>query len=123
MKDNVDVKGVKTSFGNRAYYDLYLPRSETAESIQGLIDCGVIVCGKTKMSSFGDWEEPTESIDYQTPWNPRRDGYQSTGGSSSGSAAAISSYDWVDIAIGTDGKSHEPHKTGLVADIPEPGAV
>ncbi|KAI1198239.1 amidase signature domain-containing protein [Nemania serpens] len=29
-------------------------------------------------------------------------GYQSPGGSSSGSAAAIASYDWLDIAIGTD---------------------
>lgn len=54
------------------------------------------------MNSFGNWEEPTEYIDYQAPWNPRADKYQSPGGSSSGSAAAIASYDWLDIAIGTD---------------------
>ncbi|KAI1669665.1 Glutamyl-tRNA amidotransferase [Pyrenophora tritici-repentis] len=102
VKDNVDLKGVKTSLGNRAYYDLYPPRSSTAESVQRVLDQGVVISGKTKLNSFGNWEEPLEYIDYQAPWNPRGDGYQSTGGSSSGSAAAISSYDWLDIAIGTD---------------------
>ncbi|KAF2827441.1 amidase signature enzyme [Ophiobolus disseminans] len=102
VKDNIDVKGVKTSPNNRAYYDLYPPRSETAASVRRAIGRGAIVSGKTKLNSFGDWEEPLEYIDYQAPWNPRGDGYQSTGGSSSGSAAAVSSYEWLDIANGTD---------------------
>ncbi|KAF1954922.1 amidase signature enzyme [Byssothecium circinans] len=102
IKDNIDLAGIKTSLGNRAYYDTYPPRAQTAESVQRMIERGVSVVGKTKMNSFGNWEETTEYIDYQAPWNPRADGYQSTGGSSSGSAAAIASYEWLDIAIGTD---------------------
>lgn len=94
--------GLKTSLYNRAYYQTYPPRPKTATCIQQLVDAGAVLIGKTKMISFGCWEEPTEYIDYQAPWNPRGDGYQSPGGSSSGSAAAIGSYNWVDIAIGSD---------------------
>jgi Asp-tRNA(Asn)/Glu-tRNA(Gln) amidotransferase A subunit family amidase len=57
------------------------------------------------MNSLANWEEPTEYIDYQAPWNPRADRYQSPGGSSTGSASAIAAYDWLDIAIGTDSKA------------------
>jgi len=102
IKDNIDLRGIKTSVGNKAFYDTYSPRAETASCVQRLIDLGMVVVGKTKMNSFGNWEEPLEYIDYQCPWNPRGDGYQSPGGSSSGSAAAIASYDWLDVAIGTD---------------------
>jgi hypothetical protein len=35
-------------------------------------------------------------------FNPRGDGYQDPGVSSAGSGAATASYDWVDVAIGTD---------------------
>ncbi|RKK89170.1 hypothetical protein BFJ68_g16775 [Fusarium oxysporum] len=102
IKDNIHLKGIKTSVGNRAFYNTYPPCDTSAECIQKLIDSGVVISGKTKMNSFGNWEEPTEYTDYQAPWNPRADRYQSTGGSSSGSASAVASYDWLDIAIGTD---------------------
>jgi Asp-tRNA(Asn)/Glu-tRNA(Gln) amidotransferase A subunit family amidase len=102
IKDNIHLKGIKTSVGNRAFFDTYPVRQESAECIQKLLDGGVAVVGKSKMNSFGNWEEPTEYIDYQAPWNPRADGYQSPGGSSSGSAAAVAAYEWIDIAIGTD---------------------
>ncbi|KAL3590974.1 hypothetical protein FPOAC2_13179 [Fusarium poae] len=102
IKDNIHLKGIKTSLGNRSFYNTYPACDESAECIQKLINGGVVISGKAKMNSFGNWEEPTEYTDYQAPWNPRADRYQSTGGSSSGSAAAIASYDWLDIAIGTD---------------------
>lgn len=102
IKDNIHLKGIKTSVGNRAFYDTYPPQQKSAQCIQELVDKGVFIAGKTKMTSFGNWEEPTEYTDYQAPWNPRADGYQSPGGSSSGSASAIAAYDWLDIAIGTD---------------------
>ncbi|KAJ6037380.1 amidase signature enzyme [Penicillium herquei] len=102
VKDNIHLKGIKSSIGNRAFYDTYGPQQKTADCIQRLIDQGIIVLGKTKMTSFGNWEEPVEYVDYQAPWNPRGDGYQSPGGSSSGSASAIAAYDWVGIAIGND---------------------
>lgn len=104
IKDNINLRGIKTSAGNRAFYDTFPPCSETAECVQKLLDQGVSLVGKTKMNSFGSWEEPIEYVDYQAPWNPRADRYQSPGGSSSGSAAAIAAYDWLDIAIGTDSK-------------------
>jgi len=104
VKDNIHLKGVKTSVGSKAFYDTYPQRQESATCIQMLIDKGVTVVGKTKMNALANWEEPIEYIDYQAPWNPRADRYQSPGGSSSGSAAAVSTYDWLDIAIGTDSK-------------------
>ncbi|PNP47805.1 hypothetical protein THARTR1_10490 [Trichoderma harzianum] len=102
IKDNIHLKGIKTSVGNRAFYDTYPPRQKSAQCIQELVDKGAFIAGKTKLSSFGNWEEPTEYTDYQAPWNPRADGYQSPGGSSSGSASAIVAYGWLDIALGTD---------------------
>lgn len=54
------------------------------------------------MASFAATEEPLECIDFQAPWNPRADGYQSPAGSSSGSGVAIASYPWLDIAISSD---------------------
>ncbi|CCC14296.1 unnamed protein product [Sordaria macrospora k-hell] len=102
VKDNINLQGTKTSQGNKAYYDTYGPCTKNAPCIQKLVDKGAVIVGKTKMNSFANWEEPIEYVDYQAPWNPRGDGYQSMGGSSSGSAAAVAAYDWLDIAIGTD---------------------
>jgi len=104
VKDNISLKGMKNSIGNKAFYDFCSPCEKSATCIQTLVEKGVVVVGKTKMSSLANWEEPIESTDYQAPWNPRADRYQSPGGSSSGSAAAVSTYDWLDIAIGTDSK-------------------
>ena len=102
--DNIHFKVVKTSVGNKAFYDACQKQEESGVCIQKLIDKGVAVVGKTKMNSLANWEEPIEYVDYQAPWNLRADGYQSPDGSSSGSAAAVSTYDCLDIAIGTDSK-------------------
>ena len=48
---------------------------------------------------------PTQSVDYQAPFNPRGDGYLIAGGSSGGNAAAIAAYDWLDLALCSDSKS------------------
>lgn len=61
--------------------------------------------GSTKCSSMISREDPVEAVDFQVPWNPRGDGYQSPVGSSSGSAAGIVSYDWLDFTIGSDSKN------------------
>lgn len=103
IKDNMHLKGVKTSLGKKAYYETYPPRQETARCVEELINGGAVVVGKTKMSPFGSWEAPMEYYnDYQAPWNPRADRFQSPGGGSSGSAAAVASYEWLDVALGTD---------------------
>lgn len=54
------------------------------------------------------------------------DGYQSPGGSSSGPAAGIASYDWLDIAVGSDtgGSMRNPGSLqGIYANRPSTGAV
>jgi hypothetical protein len=50
VKDIFDLKGVKTSCGNRAYYKLYPPADETALAMQRLIDAGAVMVGKQKTS-------------------------------------------------------------------------
>jgi len=102
VKDNFQFQGIKMSACNRAYYELYPPASRTAAAIQILYDAGAIIVGTTKLASFAATEEPLECVDWQAPWNPRADGYQSPAGSSSGSGAAIAAYSFLDIAIGSD---------------------
>jgi Asp-tRNA(Asn)/Glu-tRNA(Gln) amidotransferase A subunit family amidase len=77
IKDSYDVAGVKTSDGNRAYYDLYPPANEMGPDAQSLIDAGAIIVGHQKASQFANGEEATEDwVDYHLPFNPRGDGYQ-----------------------------------------------
>jgi Asp-tRNA(Asn)/Glu-tRNA(Gln) amidotransferase A subunit family amidase len=87
---------------NTAYLELYPASRSTAPAITVVIDGGASILGKTKLSSLLSREEPAESVDFQSVFNPRGDGYQSPGGSSSGSAAAVAAYEWIDIGIGTD---------------------
>ncbi|KAH6637210.1 hypothetical protein F5144DRAFT_487713 [Chaetomium tenue] len=55
------------------------------------------------MTAFADREyPPSDWIDYHCPFNPRGDGYLVPEGSSSGSAAAVAAYDWLDASLGTD---------------------
>jgi Asp-tRNA(Asn)/Glu-tRNA(Gln) amidotransferase A subunit family amidase len=107
VKDIFDVKGIRRTACNRAYYAISTPAASTAPSIQILIDAGATIVGTTKLSSMISREEPTEATDYQAPFKPRGGGYQSPAGSSSGSASAVASYKWLDIAIGTDCESSE----------------
>ena len=108
IKDNFDLQGSKTSLCSRAYYELHPPKTMTAPCIQQLERLGAVIVGKTKLTSFATWEEPTESIDYPAPWNPRADGFLTAGGSSNGSGAAIATYEWLDIAVGSDSKDFLP---------------
>ena len=40
IKNIYDIAGIKTSYGNRAYYDLYLPRTVAGTAVQRLIGAG-----------------------------------------------------------------------------------
>ena len=112
IKDIFTIRGIKTSVCNRAFYELYPPAKETAGCIERLIQRGATLVGTTKLASFAATEEPLECIDFQAPWNPRADGYQSPAGSSSGSGVAIASYPWLDIALGSDSMfSHDRTST------------
>ncbi|TQV94404.1 hypothetical protein V2A60_002564 [Cordyceps javanica] len=103
IKDVFNLGGIKTGGGSRAYAALYPPAAETASSLQRLIDMGAVVVGKVKTSQFAIGEVPTANyVDQLAPFNPRGDGYQSPSASSCGPGAAIASYDWLDLALGTD---------------------
>jgi Asp-tRNA(Asn)/Glu-tRNA(Gln) amidotransferase A subunit family amidase len=103
VKDIYDLKGVRTSGGNRAYRDLTEPALASAPALQRLIDMGAVVIGKTKTTQFALGERPTaDYVDQFAPFNPRGDGYQHPQGSSAGTGAGLASYDFMDIATGSD---------------------
>ncbi len=103
IKDNVDLKGVKTSLSPRAWGELYEEATVTAPAVQILIDQGAVVVGKSKLTQFAETEYPTADwVDYHCPFNPRGDGYLTPEGSSAGAAAALAAYAWLDMSIGTD---------------------
>ena len=104
VKELFDVAGLRMALSNHAFYAMSTPAQTTAPAIQKLLDAGAVMVGTTKCSSMISREDPVEAVDFQAPFNPRGDGYQSPVGSSSGSAAAIASYEWLDFTIGSDSK-------------------
>jgi hypothetical protein len=127
VKDIFDLAGVRTSNGNRAWWNLYPPANVTAPSMQRLIDAGAIIVGKQKPSQFANGEQATADwVDYHSPFNPRGDGYQDPSSSSSGAGASIAAYDWLDIAVGSDtgGSIRGPASVqGLFGNRPSHGLV
>jgi Asp-tRNA(Asn)/Glu-tRNA(Gln) amidotransferase A subunit family amidase len=107
VKDIYDVRGLKTSVCNKAYEAFHAEATTTAASIQQLIDLGAVIIGKTKTVQFASGMAPRDWIDYQCPFNPRGDGYLDPDCSSSGSAAGIAAYDWLDFSIGSDSKPNQ----------------
>jgi Asp-tRNA(Asn)/Glu-tRNA(Gln) amidotransferase A subunit family amidase len=107
IKDIMDLKGLKTGASSKAYTALHPIRNSSAEIVQKLIDQGFVIVGKTKTTQFADSEWPTcDYVDYHAPFNPHGDGYLTTSGSSSGSAASVAAYDWLDFALGSDCETH-----------------
>ena len=102
VKEIFDVKGLRTGLGSRAYIELYPPVLATAPAIQRLLDAGVEFLGMSKMCSMVLKAPPTQCVDVSAPFNPRGDGYNSPSGGSSGQAAAVSTYPWLDFAIASD---------------------
>ncbi|PSR84428.1 amidase signature domain-containing protein, partial [Coniella lustricola] len=103
VKDIFHLAGVKSSYGNRAWYSLYPAANTTAPAIQRLIDAGAQIIGLQKPSQFANGETATgDWVDYHAPFNPRGDGYQDASSSSAGAGASIASYAWLDLAVGSD---------------------
>lgn len=106
---------------------MYPAKNVTAPAIQRLIDAGAIVVGKAKTSQFANGEIATDDwVDLHAPYNPRGDGYQDAGSSSTGPASALSSYDWLDLAVGSDtgGSMRNPAGAcGLFGNRPSLGAI
>ncbi|KAF2652401.1 putative amidase [Lophiostoma macrostomum CBS 122681] len=103
IKDIYKLAGVKSTMSSRAYTELYGPDEESADYVRKLVSLGAVIVGKTKMTSFASSEEPTDQyIDFHCTFNPRGDRYQSPSGSSSGAAAALAGYSWLDFSLGSD---------------------
>ncbi len=98
IKDNIDLAGIPTTAACVEY--TYTP-NESAFVVQQLIDAGAIPIGKTNMDQFATGLVGTRSPE---PWGPCHNAFNSdyiSGGSSSGSAVAVS-LGLVSFSLGTD---------------------
>lgn len=96
VKDNIDVAGMRTTAGCPAY--AYTPEHDAAV-VSALVAAGVVIIGKTNMDQFA-----TGLVGTRSPYGAVRntvDHRYVSGGSSSGSAAAVA-LGQVDLALGTD---------------------
>ncbi|MFF0817307.1 allophanate hydrolase [Rhodococcus sp. NPDC003318] len=96
VKDNVDVAGLPTT---AACPEFAYPAQETASGVARLVEQGAVVLGKTNLDQFATGLVGTRSPygAVRCSWDPER----VSGGSSSGSAAAVA-LGIADIGIGTD---------------------
>jgi allophanate hydrolase len=120
VKDNIDVAGVPTTAACPGYE--HIPEV-SAPAVQKLLDAGALFVGKTNMDQFATGLVGTRSP-YGACKNPFDPNYI-TGGSSSGSALAVS-VGAVAFALGTDtaGSGRVPAGfTNIVGLKPTKGAV
>ena len=97
IKDLVDVKGERATYGSRLFAkNIAQDNSPAAEAA---IQAGMVIFGKTNTPEFG-LSPTTEPLQFGPTHNPWKLGY-STGGSSGGAAAAVAA-GMVPIAHGTD---------------------
>jgi aspartyl-tRNA(Asn)/glutamyl-tRNA(Gln) amidotransferase subunit A len=97
VKDLIDTAGIRTTYGSHLYADHVPDRHATA--VQRALDAGAVVVGKANLAEFA-WGVLGTNQWYGTVHNPVRPGL-TTGGSSSGSAAALAA-GMCDLALGTD---------------------
>lgn len=96
VKDNIDVKGLDTTAGCKAYS--FTPK-ESAYAVQLLEAAGAICIGKTNMDQFA-----TGLVGTRSPYGVAKNYFNEAyipGGSSSGSASAITA-GYVPFSLGTD---------------------
>jgi allophanate hydrolase len=96
VKDNIDVEGMPTTAGCPAF--TYVAE-RTAPVVARLVEAGALLVGKTNLDQFATGLVGTRSP-FGIPTNPF-DARYVTGGSSSGSAAAVAR-GLVSFALGTD---------------------
>lgn len=99
IKDLYDVAGRKTGNGNPDFYAATEPATQTAATVQKLLDAGADIVGIAICDEFF-YSLTGANAHYGTPQNLRAPG-RLPGGSSSGSAAAMAA-EMCDIALGSD---------------------
>jgi aspartyl-tRNA(Asn)/glutamyl-tRNA(Gln) amidotransferase subunit A len=97
VKDLFDTAGIRTTYGSKIYAE-HVP-DRNAVAVQRALDAGAILVGKTNLAEFA-WGVLGQNDWYGTCRNPTHPGL-TTGGSSSGSAAALAA-GLCDLALGTD---------------------
>ncbi|KAK7731251.1 hypothetical protein SLS63_005526 [Diaporthe eres] len=103
IKDEYDLDGYKCCLGSVNDYTAEIVDendSITSWCVKKLVEAGAVIVGKTSMVEFG-LDTPGNNPNYGTPRNPFNQDYY-TGGSSSGTAAAIGS-GLIPIGLGSDG--------------------
>ena len=121
LKDVLAQKGVPTTAGSKILQGWRPPYDSTV--VGKLKDAGVVIMGKTNMDEFA-MGSSTENSGYGPTFNPW-DLSRTPGGSSGGSAAAVSAFE-APLAIGSDtgGSIRQPAAlTGIVGVRPTYGAV
>jgi aspartyl-tRNA(Asn)/glutamyl-tRNA(Gln) amidotransferase subunit A len=98
VKDLICTRGLRTTFGSRLYAD-HVPEEDDVV-VERLRAAGAVIVGKTNTSEFGYGAVGHNPLFPTTrnPWNTAL----TSGGSSAGSAAAISAR-MVPLALGSDG--------------------
>jgi len=99
VKDLIDIGGYKTSCGNPSWLKTHPVAASNAVCVDQLLNEGAECIGKTISDELA-FSLEGENFFYGTPLNPRAPD-RIPGGSSSGSASAVSC-GLVDFAIGTD---------------------
>jgi amidase len=99
VKDVFDIAGYRTGNGNPVWLETHPPAERTASAVERLLAAGAHMVGKTHTDEM-TYSLNGENVHYGTPINPKAPG-RIPGGSSSGSAAAVSG-GLVDFALGTD---------------------
>ncbi|MEO5323419.1 amidase [Mesorhizobium sp. CC13] len=99
VKDIYDVAALVTGCGNPEMAKKSLPARRTAPSVQVILDAGARFVGKTQTDELA-FSLMGQNAHYPHPVNPAAPN-RVTGGSSSGSAAAVAA-GLADIAVGSD---------------------
>jgi amidase len=99
VKDNIDLGGYKTSFGNPSWKGKHPPAIRNALCVDQLLAAGATCVGKVVADEF-TYSLDGESSFFGTPLNPKAPD-RVPGGSSSGSASSVAC-GLADFSIGTD---------------------
>ena len=97
VKDLFDTAGIRTTYGSALYAD-HVP-DRTAVAVRRLLDAGAVMIGKGHLPEFA-WSVLGQNQWFGTCHNPAFPG-KTTGGSSSGCAAALAA-GLCELALGTD---------------------
>ena len=98
IKDNVDVKGFRTTCGSKLFEDFISTKDDL--SVSRLKEAGAVILGKTNLPAFG-YKGVTDNLIFgetKNPWHLERTCGGSSGGAASAAASGISP-----LALGSDG--------------------